>query len=84
MPSSSCSSPLAAAPAATPALSVELFAAGSTAPSLLEADALKASVLRMIDRQLTTFDVHGCKCKDLDVWDMVWCVAAKRPSDKWL
>ena len=39
---SSCSSPL----------SVELFGTGSTASTLLEADALKASVLRMIDRQL--------------------------------
>lgn len=42
MPSSTSSSPL----------SEELFATGSTAPALLEADALKASVLRMIDKQL--------------------------------
>lgn len=49
MPSSSCSSPL----------SVELFGTGSTVPSLLEADALKDSVLRMIDRHLPLmFMVH--------------------------
>lgn len=44
MPSSSSSSP-------SP-LSEELLAAGSTAAALLEAEALKAGVLRMIDRQV--------------------------------
>lgn len=42
MPSSTSSSPL----------SVVFATTGSAAPSLLEADALKASVLRMIDKQL--------------------------------
>ena len=61
MPSSTSSS-------SSSPLSVELFATGSTAPSMLEADALKASVLRMIDRQLPLMFIMVANAKILMSW----------------